>query len=92
LAKAGFFVTKNQINASQVGLSFLGYQIFSVTGPLVLLNEAVQVADIDVDLSVPRRRCKMDLISPVPLESLYFQALERLCAPIVTGIKPVQLF
>jgi hypothetical protein len=54
LSRTSFFVAKNRINASHVDLSFLGDQIFSVEGPLVLLNEAVQVADIDVDIAAPR--------------------------------------
>jgi len=38
----------------------------------LVLALAVVMGDIDVDLAAPRRLCKRDLISPGPLESLYF--------------------
>jgi len=56
----------------------------------LVLALAVVMGDIDVDFAAPRRPCKMDLISPGPLISLYFQAVEWLCAQIVTEIKSVQ--
>jgi hypothetical protein len=86
LAKAGFFVTKNPINASQVDLSFLGYQIFSVKGPLVLLTEAAQVADIDVDFAATRRHCKRDLKSPRPPGMPCLRESPCGCALSVTGM------
>ena len=84
LSKTIFFTAKNRVNAFHMSSS-----LFFVTKSFQF-NKSVKITHADIDLAAAQRACKRDLISPVPLESHYFQAVEWLCAQIVTGRKPVK--